>query len=359
MIAFLFTLSLIILVHEWGHFFIARAIGVKVERFSLGFGPRLLRIARGGTEYCLCLFPFGGYVKMAGESAEESQPQRPDEYRSRSVGERMAIVFAGPFINYLVGFGLFVLIFLWGAPVVSTRIGEVLKDYPAESAGLKSGDRILEVDGKPVDNWEEVTQAIHKQTTQVNLKIERQSQILNLSLKPNVNEITNVLGARIRVGMVGITPSDEIQTRRYPLGQAVVKAAWRVWTLTSLTLQALCRIASGGLSLKESVTGPIGIFYLTSAVAQQGLVSLLQLIALLSTNLGLFNLLPIPVLDGGHLAFLLLERLKGKPVSLRAQEVMTQVGLGLLVLLLVVVTYNDLIKFKIASRFLPFLGGGE
>ncbi len=354
-LAFLITLSVIIFVHELGHFLMARIIGVKVERFSLGFGPRLLRVKPRETEYCLSLFPFGGYVKMAGESAEIA-PSKPYEYRARTVWERFSIVFAGPFINYLVGFGLFVLIFWVGAPVLSTRVGQVLEGYPAASAGVKPGDRILAVNGKSVNGWEEMTQQIHSQTQSVRLTVERAGSSFTLSLRPKVNETTNLLGARVRIGMVGITPSDEIQSRRYPLPQAVFKAGQRVWSLTHLTLQALWRIVTGGLSVKESMTGPIGIFYITSAVAEQGLISLLQLIAVLSTSLGLFNLLPIPVLDGGHLLFLVVERFKGKPISSRVQEVMTQVGLGLLVLLLLVVTYNDFEKFQIAKRFLPFLG---
>lgn len=354
-LAFLITLSFIILVHEMGHFLMARAVGVKVERFSLGFGPCLARFTRKGTEYAISLFPFGGYVKMAGESAEES-PKQPWEYRARSVGERMAIVFAGPFINYAVGFLLFFLIFLWGAPILSATVGEVLKGYPAEAAGLRKGDRILKVNGKSMEDWEEVTQAIRRETASVTLLVERQGEVFDLTLTPKVSEAKNLFGVQSRVGMVGITPSGQTLTRRYPVGQALAKAGERIWGLTLLTLEALFKLASGGISFKESITGPIGIFYITSAVAEQGLLSLLQLIGILSTSLGLFNLLPIPVLDGGHLAFLALERIKGKPVSSRTQEMMTRVGMGFLLVLLVVVTYNDLIKFKIADRFLPFLG---
>ena len=357
-VAFLLTLSIIIVVHELGHFLMARAVGVKVERFSLGFGPQLLRVTRGGTEYALSLFPFGGYVKMAGEATEiEEGPKKPWEYRARSVWERFSIVLAGPLINYLTGFGLFVLIFCVGAPVLSTKIGQVLEGYPAAQAGLQSGDRILSINGKPMDTWEDVTQSIHSQTGLVGLTVEREGKPFTLTLQPQLKEVTNLIGQKVRVSMVGITPSDEVESRRYPFSQAVFKAAQRIWTLTSLTLQALWRMLTGGLSIKESVTGPIGIFYLTSSVAKQGLISLLQLIAILSTSLGLFNLLPVPVLDGGHLLFLFLERVKGRPVSIRAQDLMTRVGLGLLALLLVVVTYNDLVKFKIADRLLSFLAG--
>ena len=357
-IAVLITLSFIIVVHEWGHFIVARLIGVKVERFSIGFGPKLLGLRRGDTEYCLCLFPFGGYVKMAGESDEEESPKpapKPKkwEYRGRSIGERIAIVMAGPAVNYLVGFLIFVVIFLVGAPILSTKIGKVMEDYPAARAGLKEGDRILAVNGRVMDNWEEVTEAIHSQTGPIELKINRAGQTEAITIQPTVKEMTNLLGATVRVGMVGIAPSEEVETRRYPLPQAVARAGGRIYSLTHLTLQALWRIATGGLSVKESMTGPVGIFYLTSSVAQQGFIHLLQLVAILSTSLGIFNILPLPVLDGGHCLFLLIEKVKGSPVTFRTQEWLTRAGMALLLLLLVVVTYNDLVKFKIFDRFFP------
>ena len=223
----------------------------------------------------------------------------------------------------------------------------------------------MKVNGKPVDNWEEMTEAIHRQTQSVTLDVQRDSKVFGLTLAPKVSEAANLFGSRSRIGMIGVTPSGETVTHRYSLLPALGKAAERVWGLTWLTLQALYRMATGGLSIRESVTGPIGIFYITSAVAEQGWVSLLHLIAALSTSLGLCNLLPMPVLDGGHLAFLLVERIKGRPVGIRTQEVMTRVGLGLLLALLVMVTYNDLIKFKIADRLLKTVsdtvstGGGR
>ena len=358
-LAFLITLSLIILVHEWGHFIFARIIGVKVERFSFGFGPLLLRWTRGGTEYALSLLPFGGYVKLAGENEEgrTAAPAKPWEYRSRSVGQRSAIVLAGPLINYLLGFSLFFLVFVVGAPVYTPRIGGLLKGYPAAEAGLREGDRILAVNGRPVSAWEEMTLAIQAQTDAVTLTVQREERVFPQVVRPKVLERTNLFGSTVRTGMVGITPSDEVQIRRYSPPRALLKAAAQVGFLTRATLQSLWAIATGGLSLKESFTGPIGIFYITSSVAEQGITPLLQLIAVLSTSIGFFNLLPVPVLDGGHLLFLALEKLRGRSVSLRAQEAMTRVGLGLLLLLLAVVTYNDLLRFNIGSRLMGLLGG--
>ncbi len=353
-LAVLGTLSFIIIVHEWGHFIVARRIGVKVERFSIGFGPKLFGFTRGETEYVICLFPFGGYVKMAGE-AEEEGPVKPWEYRARPIWQRMAIVLAGPAVNYVTGFLLFAFIFVVGAPILSAKIGVVLKDYPAAVAGLREGDRVLSVNGKPTQSWDEVTKEIHSQTQSVTLVVQREGRTLTCVLQPQVKEVANLLGVKMKIGMVGIAPSDEAFTRRYPIHQAVAMAGERVVTLTVMTVQALWRIATGGMSVKESMTGPVGIFVLTSTVAQQGIMHLLQLIAVLSTSLGFFNLLPVPVLDGGHCLFLAIEKLKGSPVSLRIQEMMVRMGLGLLLLLLVVVTYNDVIRFGIVDKLFPFL----
>lgn len=349
-LAFIATLSVIILVHEWGHFVMARRIGVRVERFSFGFGPRLLRWRRGGTEYALSLLPFGGYVKLAGESGEEPGPSRPWEYRSRSVRERMAIVAAGPVINYALGFLLFFGVFLVGATVFTTQVGRVQAGYPAAEAGLKELDRVLAVNGRPVEDWSDMTRAIQAQTESVALTIEREGKRLERLLRPKVLERAGLFGARIRTGVIGISPSGETRVQRYPAPQALAKAGYQLWFLTAETVRSFWAIAVGARSIQESFAGPVRIFDITSAVAAQGVVSLLQWVALLSTCIGFFNLLPIPVLDGGHLAFLAVEWLRKQPVSGRIQERMTQVGLTLLVLLLAVVTYNDLVSMDLFGR---------
>lgn len=362
LMAILVTFSIIILVHEWGHFIAARRIGVVVERFSLGFGPKLFGVTIGRTEYCLCLFPIGGYVKMEGEAAEEPGPRRLTQYRARSVGERMRIVAAGPVMNYLFAFLVFTAIFVIGAPVVSfsasTQIGRVMEGYPAESAGVKAADTILSINGKTVSTWEEVTRAIHSQTQKVELVLERDGELLTRIIEPRLEEVTNDQGQRVKMGMVGIAPSQTVETVRYPIHRAAARALHQIWTVTFTTLRAMGWIVTGRLSVKETLTGPIGIFFITSSVAAEGPIYLMQLIAVLSTALGFFNLLPIPVLDGGHLAFLAVEKLRGRPLSVKTQEVMSWVGLGLIAMLLVMVSYNDLLKYKVTDRFLNLFGAG-
>ncbi len=354
--AFVLTLSLIILVHEWGHFFMARRIGVKVERFSFGFGPQLARFKRGGTEYCVCLLPFGGYVKLAGEAAEGSPTAAKRwEYRGRSVWERIAIVLAGPVINYVLGFVLFFLVFLVGAPVVTTEVGRLLEGFPAEQAGLQVGDKILSVNGSQVTSWEEMARRIRAQEDLVTLSILREGEEMIQVLKPRLTERKNLFGATVHTAQIGIVPAGEIQTQRYPPGEALLMSGRRVWFITHITLQVLWQIATGGISIKE-VTGPVGIFHITAAVAPEGLLPLLHLIAFLSVSIGLFNLLPIPVLDGGHIFFLLIEKIRGREVSIRVQENFVRVGLALLLLLVLVVTYNDLIRFNVFERIMKFFG---
>lgn len=354
-VAFAVTLSVIILVHEWGHFLVARRIGVKVDRFSLGFGPRLFGVVHRGTDYCLCLLPFGGYVKLAGEASDERVKTKGHswEYRSRSVGERFLIVLAGPAINYLLGFFLFFIVFMVGAPVYTSTVGQVLEDFPAAEAGLQVGDQILAIDEEPVEFWEEMTQLIRSKTGSMTLTLEREGERLTQVVEPKMMERKSLLGKTSQIAMIGITPS-EIRTQRYPLGQALFKAGYQIWFLTKITLQALFQVFTGALSFRDSFLGPVGIFKVTSAVAEQGILSLIQLMAVLSTSIGLFNLFPIPVLDGGHLAFLAAEKIKGKPVSIRTQETLYRLGLAFLLLIMVAVTYNDFMRFNILDRFFSF-----
>ncbi len=358
-LAFIFTLGAIVMIHEWGHFIVARLVGVKVERFSFGFGPVIWKKQGVQTEYVLSLLPLGGYVKLAGETDDEKRsPAKPWEYRSRPIGDKAAIILAGPLINYLLGFTLFFTVFVLGTGSLTPRVGRLMQGYPAAAAGLQVGDRITAVNGRPVQTWEEMTRAVQNSPDGVSLAIDRAGARFEKIIQPKISEQPPLFGKSKRIGMIGVVPSGEVIIRRYSVGRAFVKAGQQVWLLTISTIFSLWNIATGAMPLKESFTGPIGIFQITASVAQQGMVPLLQLIAILSTSIGFFNLLPVPVLDGGHLLFLAVEKLRGRPVSERAQENCVKVGMGLLLALLVVVTYNDLARMGAIGRLTHWFGRG-
>ncbi|MGE4357446.1 MAG: RIP metalloprotease RseP [Candidatus Omnitrophota bacterium] len=332
-LAFLFVLSVLILVHEFGHFITARKLGVKVERFSLGFGPVIFSFKGKETEYCICLIPVGGYVKMAGETPGETLLGEKWEYRSQPIRNRFLIVLAGPLLNYLLGFFVFWLVFATGYPTVTPRVGELVKDYPAEKAGIREKDLIIKIDQQTVKSWEELTEIIHNTKKEsLLLTLEREGKVMSVRVTPRREVFTDILGRKKEIALIGIKPAEEFIKIRYPFLESGLLAGKKVFFLTRLTFLALSRLVVGRLALKESVSGPLGIFYITKWAAELGLSTLFNLLALLSVSLALFNLLPIPVLDGGHLFFLIIEKLRGKAMSVKMQETITRVGMALLLM---------------------------
>ena len=349
-------MSVLILVHEFGHFLTARRLGVKIERFSLGFGPIIFSFKRKDTEYCLSLIPVGGYVKMAGENPSEPLLGEKWEYRSQPVKNRFLIVFSGPLLNYLLGFFVFWLVFSTGYPTVTTRVGEVVKEYPAEKAGIQKGDLILKIDQNPVNNWEELTEIIHNtKKDSLDILLKREDKIMVVTVSPRRETLTDILGRKREISLIGIKPSEEFIKIKYPFLKSGIMAIEKVSSLTRLTFLALLRIVMGKLSVKDSVSGPLGIFFITKWAGELGIAYLLNLLAVLSVSLALFNLLPIPVLDGGHILFLLIEKLRGRAISLKTQETITQIGMTILIILMIFVFYNDLLRFQILEKIVKFL----
>ena len=339
-------LSFLIFVHEFGHFIVARRLGVRVECFSLGFGPRIFGWKRGETDYRLSLIPVGGYVKLAGETAEAPLTGKPWEYLSQPIVNRVSIVAAGPLVNYIVAFFLFFAIFVTGNPQSSNKIGQVIEKFPAEQAGLRSGDRLVAVEGQPTPYWEDVQRRIssHLEGGKLPFEVEREGKRFTLSIMPKVVEEKDPFGKVTRRALIGIAASDEMLFVRYPVSQALAKASRQIFSLTAMTLKALGKLVTGGLAMRESLTGPVGIFFITRQAAHLGFPFLLQICAILSASLAIFNFLPIPALDGGHLLFLGLEALKGRPISERVQELSRQIGFYFLIGLMVFVLYNDLVR---------------
>lgn len=342
---FLSILGVLITVHEFGHFIVAKKLGVRVEKFSFGFGRRLLSKKKGDTEYSINLIPLGGYVKMAGDSLEEFR-NNPDEYLSKKPSERARIIFFGPLLNYILGFACFWLIFFVGYPTLTTKVGGLIEGFGAKDAGIQVDDKIIAVDGKKVDVWEDLQMAIQakKSAAKVTLSVLREKKEYDVEVKIKEKKLDDALGQKRNVGLIGITPKDEIIKIRHSFFKSFVLGINKTLDLTTMTYKALWRMAAGKLSMRESITGPLGIFYITSKAASVGVIAVLHLVAVLSVSLCIFNLLPLPVLDGGHLVLLVIEKIRGRQLSIKAERVIAQIGFTLIVSLAVFATYNDLLR---------------
>jgi regulator of sigma E protease len=211
LISFLAVLSILVLVHEAGHFMTAKRLGVRVEKFSFGFGPKLFSVKRGDTEYLISAIPLGGYVKMSGDEPWEKLAGGRQEFLSRSIGDRFKIIFAGPLLNYALAFLIFSVIFMFGSPTMTTEVGGLMKDYPAARQGLAVGDKITAVDGKSVKYWEDMTEAIHKHNeSPMVLTIVRDGKTLDKEITPTVRKTKDIFGAEVSIALIGVTPSQKI-----------------------------------------------------------------------------------------------------------------------------------------------------
>lgn len=353
------VLGVLILIHEFGHFVACRFAGVRVEKFSVGFGPEILHIQGKETRYVISLFPFGGYVKPSGESVSELElgQLKPHDYLAASVLKRIFIVVAGVLMNYLLSFFLFVTIFMAGRPMPLAQIGGFVKDYPAESSGLAKGDRVVAVDGVTVELWSDLTERLGRVSReQVELKVIRSGKEKNLHIPVRVEAVRDVFGKVHKLARMGILPDPEaFEIEKLSLRDAFREGLLTELHLTGMTYKALFFLVTGRLSLK-TISGPIGIVAMTGTAAKMGWVYLLHLTAVLGISLAVINLLPIPALDGGHLLFLLIEALRGKRVSLRFQEWVTQIGITFLMVLMILVLCNDLINLQIFDHLKTAFG---
>jgi regulator of sigma E protease len=339
-------LGVLIVFHEFGHFLLAKLSGVGVLTFSVGFGPKLLVKKKGETEYALSAFPLGGYVKMVGEDPEEevSPADIQRSFAHKGLFQRVAIVGAGPGFNLLLAVLLLMVVFLfYGVPVISTQIGSVEKASPAEMAGIQKGDRIIAIDGRTVDSWEMLSGAIKQsQGKPISLRVQRDSQEISIKVEPRRKEARNIFGEKRDEWMIGI--GSQVTIEKGNAGLSIVKAFTQTYDYARLTLMALYKMLTGEVS-PRNLGGPILIAQMAGQQAQEGFGSFLAFVAVLSINLGVLNLLPIPVLDGGHLLFFIVEAMIGRPVAVRHREIAQQVGIFLLMLLMVYAFYNDIARF--------------
>lgn len=356
LLSFLFILGTLIIVHEFGHFIMAKRMGVRVEKFSLGFGPKLWMWKRKDTEYAISAIPLGGFVKLAGDNLEEYKG-RNDEYFAKSPKKRAGIVLSGPLLNYILGILCFWLIFFIGYPTLTTKVGGLIDGLGAKEAGIEVGDEIVAVDGKKVDFWEDLQRIVQskKAATRVRLSVLRDNKEYTIEVKIKEKELSDLLGQKRSVGLLGITPYEEFATVRHGFIESFVLGINKTLDLTLITYKAIWRMITGKLSIRESVTGPLGIFYITSKVVSLGIIAVLHLVAILSVSLAIFNLLPLPVLDGGHLLLLGVEKIRGKTLSATQERIVAQIGLTIIITLAIFVTYNDLLRF-FGDRISKWLG---
>jgi regulator of sigma E protease len=426
LLAFIFVIGVLVFVHELGHFLAARRIGVRVLKFSLGFGPRVFGFTRGDTEYCVSAVPLGGYVKMAGETVEDPRSGKPDEFLSKSKWQRFQVLIAGPAMNILLAIVLLAGLLMRGADVPAFLdqppvVGAVEKGSPAEKAGISIGDRILRVEATETRTWENLNTEIgmranrqtaltlirdgHEVTVSVTPASEDRFEWGRIGVLPNVHprvrsvspgtpaeqaglkagdvvlavngeniafaaQLSEAIGknpgkpitmsverahqpmqftvtprAEGKIGRIGIGIADESKRIQPGPLKAIQMSVAQTWELSGLIIKTLAGLLSGATSPKQ-LMGPVGIAQLSGESAEQGWLPLLLLMAQLSLNLGLLNLLPIPVLDGGHITIMAFEGIARRDFSVKVKERMLFAGFVLLMLLMVTVIYNDLARIS-------------
>lgn len=348
-VSVIILLGVLIFFHEFGHFLAARAAGVGVLKFSLGFGPKIIGKKIGKTEYVLSLIPLGGYVKLLGEDGNEKLSIEDEKmsFIKKPVWKRILIVFAGPFFNFLLAVLIYAFIYMYGIPTLSNVVGEVQKKSPAFEAGMKKGDKIISIKGSKVTYWEEIKPIItESKGQQLEFVVERETQTKKIFIKPKLSKTHNILGEEVSAYLIGITPSNNVVIERRNLSQASIIALKKTWQFSELTIIVFVKMIKGDMS-PRNLGGPIFIAQAAGAVAKEGIVPFLFLMALLSVNLAVINLFPVPILDGGHIMFSIIEFVRRKPLSMKWQEIFQQIGFVLLMMLMIFVIMVDIERMNL------------
>jgi len=347
-IYFVIVLGILVFVHELGHFLVARLAGVKVLTFSLGFGKKLVRFKRGETEYAISAVPLGGYVKMLGESTDDvvEEQDATRSFSNKPPLARMLIVFAGPFFNVLFAVFVFFAMFLAGYPTPSdsTRVGEVVKGEPAFEAGIRTGDVITRIDGKPVSQFTDIHSTVNAAGQRpLVFEVNRNGQVLTLRITPKPADEKNVFGETtgksVRIGV-----GRALETKRDNIAEAIPHAFIHTANMTELTIVGIGKLITGSIS-RKNLGGPILIYQQVGQQAKAGLTHFLNLLAIISISLGVFNLFPIPILDGSHILFALVELVVRRRIPDSTVEFAQKVGLGILICIMVLATFNDITRF--------------
>jgi len=359
LIPFLFVLTVLVFVHEFGHYFIARRNGVRIDVFSIGFGPELFGWHdRAGTRWKFSAIPLGGYVKMFGDSdassglpiaglARMTAAEREVSFHYKRLAQRAAIVIAGPAANFVFAIVVLAGLFMtYGQPFTPARVGQVQPGSAAARGGIKPGDTIVSINGDRVQRFEDVQQDVRLNPgVPMTIVVKRDGRDLGVQVTPAKTELTDRFGNHYEIGLLGISRNGVDYVRRDP-ATALFQAGAETWDLSASTLKAMWQIVIGTRGTDE-LGGPLRIAQMSGDVARGGVVAIVWFMAVLSINLGLINLFPVPVLDGGHLLFYAAEALRGKPLGQRAQEYGFRIGLALVLTLMVFATWNDLVHLRI------------
>jgi len=361
LIPFLFVLTIIVFFHELGHFLVARWCGIKVLVFSIGFGPELVGFNdRHGTRWKISTIPLGGYVKFFGDENAASMPDanaiaamNPDERKvsffHKSVGARAAVVAAGPIANFLLAIAIFATIFaIYGKQETAARVDQVTPDTAASVAGFQPGDLVLSINGRTIESFRDMQEIVSLSADEpLEFVVERGGNTVKLHATPRLTEEKDIFGNAYRIGRLGITqtnaPSD-IKTHKFGPIAAIGEAGKQTWFVIDQTFRYLGKLIVGRASTQE-LGGPVRIAQMSGQAASLGFTFLMNFAALISVSIGLLNLFPIPLLDGGHLLFYAIEALRGRPVSERVQEVGFRIGFAIIVMLMIFTVWNDVSRW--------------
>ncbi|MET0970693.1 MAG: RIP metalloprotease RseP [Tardiphaga sp.] len=358
-IPFLFVLTIVVFFHELGHFLVARWNGVKILTFSLGFGPEIIGFNdRRGTRWKISAIPLGGYVKFFGDESEASTPssaalgsmsaeEREGSFHHKRVGQRAAIVAAGPIANFILAIVIFTCLFtFFGKPSTTAKVDTIQAGSAAERAGFQPGDVIKAIDGNAIDSFSDMQRIVSvKAGDTLAFTVKRGDANVELKGTPELREVKDSFGNVHRLGVLGITRATavgEATTERVNPATAFVLGVKETWFVVDRTFAYIGGIFTGR-EAADQIGGPMRIAQISGQVATIGLTALIHLAAVLSISIGLLNLFPVPLLDGGHLLFYAVEAARGRPLSERAQEVGFRIGLGLVLMLMVFATYNDIL----------------
>lgn len=340
-LATVFVLGILVFFHELGHFLVAKRAGIRVEKFSLGFPPTLISKKWGETEYAIGIIPLGGYVKMAGENPNEESHGAPYEFMSKPVWKRFLVIFAGPFMNFVLAIVVLAGLYMTrGKEVEAVFIGQVAEGSPAESAGFSAGDEIVAIDGTEVKTFQEMASLIYKKVEEpVAITWRREGVLRTDTIITYRDKAVTPQGDTIEVGKIGVGHQPVFRRLGViaAVGSGVNQAVFYVEKVFEFVIGLITRTVT-----PAEIGGPILIGQLAGATARAGFDILMEFLALLSVNLAVLNILPIPLLDGGHLVFLLVEKIKGSPLSMKTRLVIQQIGIAFLLILVIFVTFNDI-----------------